>query len=50
MTGSLVQWLRDQLGIITTAPEIETLADSVVITAASTSSQRSRPVRPVLEG
>ncbi|WP_460998401.1 glycerol kinase GlpK [Trueperella pyogenes] len=29
MTGSLVQWLRDQLGIITTAPEIETLADSV---------------------
>ncbi|AHU90187.1 glycerol kinase GlpK [Trueperella pyogenes] len=29
VTGSLVQWLRDQLGIITTAPEIETLADSV---------------------
>ncbi len=29
VTGSLVQWLRDSLGIITTAAEIETLAKSV---------------------
>lgn len=29
VTGSAVQWLRDQLGIITSAPEIETLANSV---------------------
>ena len=29
VTGSLVQWLRDQLGIITSAPEIETLANTV---------------------
>ncbi|QOQ39333.1 glycerol kinase GlpK [Trueperella pecoris] len=29
VTGSLVQWLRDQLGIISSAPEIETLADTV---------------------
>ncbi|KTF04265.1 MULTISPECIES: glycerol kinase GlpK [Trueperella] len=29
VTGSLVQWLRDQLGIITSAPEIETLAETV---------------------
>ena len=28
-TGSLVQWLRDQLGIISTAAEIETLAETV---------------------
>jgi glycerol kinase len=29
VTGSLVQWLRDGLGLISTAPEIETLASSV---------------------
>jgi glycerol kinase len=29
ITGSLVQWFRDGLGLITTAPEIETLARSV---------------------
>ncbi|KOV79638.1 glycerol kinase GlpK [Nocardia sp. NRRL S-836] len=29
VTGSLVQWLRDNLGIIGSAPEIETLAASV---------------------
>ncbi len=29
VTGSLVQWLRDNLGIISTAPEVETLANTV---------------------
>jgi glycerol kinase len=29
ITGSLVQWLRDGLGLISTAPEIETLARTV---------------------
>ena len=29
VTGSLIQWLRDQLGIISSAPEVETLAASV---------------------
>ncbi|RFA17950.1 glycerol kinase GlpK [Subtercola boreus] len=29
VTGSLVQWLRDNLGIINSAPEIETLAKTV---------------------
>ncbi len=29
VTGSLVQWLRDNLGMITDAPEIETLAKTV---------------------
>ncbi|HEV2637899.1 MAG TPA: glycerol kinase GlpK [Actinocrinis sp.] len=29
VTGSLVQWLRDQLGLISTAAEVETLAASV---------------------
>ncbi|UIN29749.1 glycerol kinase GlpK [Microbacterium binotii] len=29
VTGSLIQWLRDQLGIISSAPEVETLAESV---------------------
>ncbi|MGO1745245.1 MAG: glycerol kinase GlpK [Microbacterium gubbeenense] len=29
VTGSLIQWLRDQLGIIRSAPEVETLAASV---------------------
>ena len=29
VTGSLVQWLRDQLGIINSAPEVERLAESV---------------------
>lgn len=29
VTGSLVQWLRDNLGIISSAPEIEQLAESV---------------------
>ena len=29
VTGSLIQWLRDNLGIIRTAPEVETLANTV---------------------
>ena len=29
VTGSLIQWLRDQLGIIESAPEVEKLASSV---------------------
>ncbi|MGG7575856.1 glycerol kinase GlpK [Streptomyces sirii] len=29
VTGSLVQWMRDQMGLISTAAEIETLAGSV---------------------
>jgi len=29
VTGSLVQWFRDNLGLISTAPEIETLARTV---------------------
>ncbi len=29
VTGSLVQWLRDNLGMITSAPEIEKLAETV---------------------
>ena len=29
VTGSLVQWLRDNLGLISTAEEVETLANSV---------------------
>ncbi|OKL53341.1 glycerol kinase [Bowdeniella nasicola] len=29
VTGSLIQWLRDNLGIITSAPEVEKLAESV---------------------
>jgi glycerol kinase len=29
VTGSLVQWLRDNLGLISSAPEVETLARSV---------------------
>ena len=28
VTGSLIQWLRDQLGIISSAPEVETLASN----------------------
>jgi glycerol kinase len=29
VTGSLIQWLRDQLGIISSAPEVEELASAV---------------------
>jgi len=29
VTGSLIQWLRDNLGIIRSAPEVETLANTV---------------------
>lgn len=29
VTGSLIQWLRDQLGIISSAPESQTLAETV---------------------
>ncbi|WP_323958505.1 glycerol kinase GlpK [Arthrobacter sp. JZ12] len=29
VTGSLIQWLRDNLGLIRTAPEVEQLADTV---------------------
>ena len=29
VTGSLIQWLRDNIGLISSAPEIETLAKSV---------------------
>jgi glycerol kinase len=29
VTGSLIQWLRDNLGLISSAPEVEALADTV---------------------
>jgi glycerol kinase len=29
VTGSLIQWLRDNLGLISSAPEVETLANTV---------------------
>ena len=29
ITGALVQWLRDNIGLVTTAPEIESLAKTV---------------------
>ena len=41
VTGSAVQWLRDQLKIIRGAEEIEELARTVRTTAASTSCRRS---------
>ena len=31
VTGSLVQWLRDNLGVISSAAEVETLADRLSI-------------------
>lgn len=49
VTGSLVQWLRDQLGIISTAAEIETLANTVEDNGgAYFVAGLLRPVRPVL--
>jgi len=42
VTGSLIQWMRDNLGIISHASEIEKLAASVDDTAAPTSCRLSR--------
>ena len=41
VTGSLVQWLRDNLGLIRSAPEVEELAGPSTTTAARTSFPRS---------
>ena len=47
VAGSLVQWLRDNLGLIRTAAEIETLArDASTTTAAATSCRRSPGCSP----
>ncbi len=48
ITGALVQWFRDQLGIIRSADEIEPLAASVADNGARTSCPPSRTVRAVL--
>jgi glycerol kinase len=40
VAGSLIQWLRDSVGLIETAPETEALARSVPTMAASISSPR----------
>lgn len=49
VTGSLVQWMRDQMGLISTAAEIETLALSVEDNGgAYFVAGLLRPVRPVL--
>jgi hypothetical protein len=48
VTGSAVQWLRDQLEIIRTAADVEALAASVPTLAASTSYRLSRAVRTLL--
>ncbi|EUA24876.1 carbohydrate kinase, FGGY family [Mycobacterium xenopi 3993] len=40
VTGSAVQWLRDQLGIISGAAQSETLAGRSTTTVASTSCRR----------
>ena len=42
ITGALVQWLRDNLGMITSSAEVEALAGRSRTTVASTSSRRSR--------
>ena len=38
VTGALVQWLRDNLGLIASSADVEALARTVRITAASISS------------
>ena len=43
ITGSLVQWLRDNLGIISSAREIETLATTASRTTAARTSCRRSP-------
>ena len=51
VTGSLVQWMRDNLGMIATAAEVETLAKSVEDNGGGLRRPRVlRPVRPVLAG
>ena len=40
ITGALVQWIRDNFGLIDTSPEIEALARRSRTTAASTSCRR----------
>ena len=44
VTGSLVQWMRDQMGLINTAAEIETLALARSRTTAARTSCRPSPV------
>ncbi len=46
VSGSLIQWLRDNLGLIGSAPEIEELAKASRTTAARTSCPRSRACSP----
>ncbi|GAA3071032.1 hypothetical protein GCM10020000_64560 [Streptomyces olivoverticillatus] len=49
VTGSLVQWMRDQMGLIKSAAEIETLASSVEDNGgAYFVPSLLRPVRPLL--
>ena len=48
VTGSLVQWLRDNLGIIHRSADIEPLAPASPIVAASISSPPSPAFRPIL--
>ena len=43
VTGSLIQWLRDNLGIIVSAPEVETLAKHRSRTTAACTSCRRSP-------
>jgi len=47
VTGSAVQWLRDQLGIISSASEIEILAGQVEDSGACTSCRHSRACSPL---
>ena len=42
VTGALIQWLRDRLKIIDSAPDVEKLAVPSTTTAACTSCRRSR--------
>ena len=46
ITGALVQWLRDNLGLISKSADVEALARRWRITAASTSSRPSRACSP----
>lgn len=49
VTGSLVQWMRDQMGLINSAAEIETLASTVEDNGgAYFVAGLLRPVRPLL--
>jgi len=48
VTGALVQWVRDNLGLIGAAPEIETLAGSVPDSGGCYSSRPSPASSPLL--